>query len=190
VLVVREASRVDEQQAIVKEYLVAGRALVGNLSFQEGDLIMADTRGMTGTKMQLAATVVGATFLLVGIAGFIPGLTTDFDTLQFAGHESEAMLLGIFQVSVLHNIVHLLFGVVGLALARRWDTARSYLIGGGVVYALLWVYGLVIDKEHAANFVPVNTADDWLHFVLALGMIGIGMLLSRERQNVGSRSLA
>jgi hypothetical protein len=100
------------------------------------------------------------------------------------------MLLGIFQVSVLHNIVHLLFGVVGLALARRWDTARSYLIGGGVVYALLWVYGLVIDKEHAANFVPVNTADDWLHFVLAVGMIGIGMLLSRERQNVGSRSLA
>jgi hypothetical protein len=72
VLVVREASRADEQQAIVQEYLVAGRALVGNLSFQERDLIMADTRGMTGTKMQLAATVVGATFLLVGIAGFIP----------------------------------------------------------------------------------------------------------------------
>ena len=37
-------------------------------------------------------------FLLVGIAGFIPGITTAYDTMQFAGHESEAMLLGLFQV--------------------------------------------------------------------------------------------
>jgi hypothetical protein len=133
------------------------------------------------TKVQQAAFLVGATFLLVGILGFIPGITTDYDTLSFASHHSDAKLLGIFEVSVLHNIVHLLFGVIGLAMARTVSSARSYLIGGGVVYLVLWIYGLLIDKESAANFVPVNSADDWLHFVLGLGMIALGVVLTKDR---------
>jgi hypothetical protein len=90
------------------------------------------------------------------------------------------MLLGIFQVSVLHNIVHLLFGVVGLALARTATGARNFLIGGGLVYLLLWVYGLVVDESSDANFVPLNDADDWLHLVLGAGMILLGLLLGRS----------
>jgi len=146
---------------------------------REGLFEMA-RNSMIETNMQKAAAAVGAVFLLVGIAGFIPGITSDYDTMEFAGHHSEAMLLGVFQVSILHNIVHLLFGVAGLALARTWNTARLYLIGGGVIYGVLWIYGLLVDKEHQANFVPLNTADDWLHFILAVGMIGLGFLFSRE----------
>jgi hypothetical protein len=123
---------------------------------------------------------VAAVFLAVGVLGFIPGITTNYDTMDSAGHHSAAMLLGIFQVSVLHNIVHLLFGIVGLALARSFSGARAYLIGGGVVYAVLWVYGLVVDDMSSANFVPMNTADDWLHLALAMGMILLGVLLGRE----------
>lgn len=134
---------------------------------------------LTRSPLQLAALVVGAVFLLVGILGFIPGITTDYDALTFAGHHSEAKLFGIFEVSILHNIVHLLFGVAGLALSRRADTAKAFLVGGGVVYLVLWIYGLLIDKDSAANFVPLNTADNWLHFVLGLGMIALGLLLSR-----------
>lgn len=142
-----------------------------------------DTRA-TGTRrstLQTAAMVVGAVFLLVGILGFVPGITSDFDTLQFAGHESEAMLLGIFQVSILHNIVHLLFGVAGLAMARSWSGARTFLIGGGVIYLVLFIYGLVIDHDSSANFVPLNSADNWLHLLLGVGMIALGVLLSRDR---------
>ena len=134
--------------------------------------------------IQLAALVVGAVFLLVGVLGFIPGITTNFDSMTFAGHQSEAMLLGVFQVSVLHNIVHLLFGVAGLAMARTVAGARNFLIYGGVIYAVLWLYGLLIDQNSAANFVPVNTADNWLHFVLAVGMIALGLLVGRERRAV------
>ncbi len=133
-----------------------------------------------GTPVQTAAVLVGAVFLLVGVLGFIPGITTDYDSLEAAGHESHAKLLGIFQVSVLHNIVHLLFGAAGLALARTAATARAFLIGGGVVYLVLWLYGLLIDKTSQANFVPLNTADDWLHFVLGLGMIALGVVLGRR----------
>jgi hypothetical protein len=130
--------------------------------------------------VQLAALAVGAVFLLVGILGFIPGITTNYDTMTFAGHDSEAELLGIFQVNVLHNIVHLLFGLAGLALARTAVNARLYLIGGGIVYLALWIFGLVIPLDEPINFVALNTADNWLHFVLGVGMVGLGWALGRD----------
>ncbi|WP_308206700.1 DUF4383 domain-containing protein [Paractinoplanes hotanensis] len=115
---------------------------------------------------------------MVGLAGFIPGITTNYSEMTFAGHHSDALLLGVFQVSVLHNIVHLLFGVAGPALARTAPGARAFLIGGGVVYLVLWLYGLVVGQDSSANFVPMNNADDWLHLVLGLGMIALGFLTS------------
>ena len=141
----------------------------------------------SSSLVQKAAGLVGAVFLVVGIAGFIPGITTHYSDMSFAGHDSMAKLLGIFMVSVLHNIVHLLFGVAGLALARRADTARNYLIVGGAIYLVLWIYGLVVDKTSSANFVPVNTADNWLHFVLGAGMIALGVALGRRAGPAGWR---
>ncbi|WP_314036216.1 DUF4383 domain-containing protein [Dietzia sp. CH92] len=126
--------------------------------------------------VQLASRVVGVVFLLVGIAGFIPGLTTGYDTMQFIGHESQAMLLGIFQVSILHNAVHLAFGVLGILMSRTPAQARLFLLVGGVIYLVLWVYGLFIGHDSPANFVPLNTADNWLHLVLGLGMIALSFL--------------
>lgn len=134
----------------------------------------------TRTPIQNAALWVGVVFLLVGVAGFIPGITTNYGDMEFAGADSEAMLLGIFQVSILHNIVHLAFAAWGLAAARSFSASRLFLIGGGLIYGLLWIYGLVIDRESAANFVPLNAADDWLHFGLAVVMIGLGGWLGTE----------
>ncbi|MCU1372553.1 MAG: hypothetical protein JWO77_3747 [Ilumatobacteraceae bacterium] len=109
---------------------------------------------------QRFALVVGIVFLLVGAAGFIPGVTSSFDDLMFAGHDSHAELLGVFQVSVLHNVVHLLFGIAGIVAARSLRGSRSYLLGGGVIYLVLALYGFVIDHASDANFVPINRADD------------------------------
>ncbi|MDQ0578031.1 DUF4383 domain-containing protein [Streptomyces rishiriensis] len=133
------------------------------------------------TPIQQAALITGVVFLLVGVLGFIPGITTNYDTMEFAAHHSEARLLGIFQVSILHNLVHLAFGVAGLVLSRTAAQARLYLLVGGAIYLVLWLYGMLIDRDSAANFVPVNTADNWLHLLLGLGMIAIGALLTRGR---------
>ncbi|SDY10824.1 protein of unknown function [Amycolatopsis xylanica] len=141
--------------------------------------------GASRTPAQLSAGVVGVVFLLVGIGGFIPGLTTDYDQLSFAGHDSMAMLLGLFMVSVLHNIVHLLFGIIGLALARTPRSARNYLVAGGVIYLVLWIYGLVVDHDSAANFVPVNTADNWLHLGLGVAMIALGVATAGTTRKLG-----
>lgn len=138
------------------------------------------------TSLQKAARVVGAVFLLVGVLGFIPGVTGNYGSLGFAGHDSGALLLGIFQVSVLHNIVHLLFGVAGLVMGRTRPQAKNFLLYGGAIYLVLWIYGLLVGHDTPANFVPVNTADNWLHFVLGIGMIALALLLSRDTARAAS----
>jgi hypothetical protein len=145
----------------------------------------------TGDLVRNATKAVGAVFLLVGILGFIPGITTNYDAMELAGHESEAKLLGIFQVSIRHNIVHLLFGVAGLAMAKTVRSATTYLLAGGVIYLVLAVYGAVVGRHSGGNFVPVNGADDLLHLVLGLGMVGLGLMGLRARPgSVGAGSPA
>ena len=124
---------------------------------------------------QRASWYLGLVFLLIGVLGFIPGITTNYGDLYLAGSTSEAMLFGVFQVSILHNIVHLLFGVLGLIMARTHSLARLYLLGGGAVYLLLFIYGLIVPHHSAGNFVPVNAADNWLHVILGVAMVGLGL---------------
>jgi hypothetical protein len=143
----------------------------------------ANEVGTTRHSVQKAALAVAIVFLLVGVLGFIPGVTSDYGSMTFAGHHSGAKLLGVFEVSVLHNLVHVLFGVVGLAMARTVPGARLYLIGGGAIYLVLWLYGLIVAQDSAANFVPLNPADDWLHLLLGLGMIALGLVTTRRAVN-------
>ena len=131
---------------------------------------------MDRTPVQNVARLVGIVVLVVGVAGFIPGITTNlYDGLEFAGNDGNAELLGLFQVSILHNIVHGLFGIAGLALAATPGGARSFLVGGGAIYIALWLLGLL----GGADWIPSNRADDWLHLVLGVGMIGVGIALTR-----------
>ncbi|MGN9806088.1 DUF4383 domain-containing protein [Micromonospora sp. L32] len=127
-----------------------------------------------------AAATVGTVFLLIGALGFVPGITSDYADLRLAGHQSGAQLFGLFQVSVLHNLLHLAFGVAGLALSRTVGLARAYLVGGGAVYLVLWLYGLAVDQRSAANFIPVNPAADALHLALGAGMLALGVLTRRD----------
>ena len=124
------------------------------------------------------AGAVGLAFLLVGIAGFIPGLTSNSDQLEFAGPDSGAELFGLFEVSVLHNIVHLLFAV-GLVAAARAAWSRAYLLGGGIGYLGVAVYGMLVDQNSDANFLPINDADTVLHVGLALLMLALGIIGTR-----------
>ncbi|MDK1348278.1 DUF4383 domain-containing protein [Streptomyces sp. 378] len=139
------------------------------------------------TPVQQAALLFGVVFLLVGVLGFIPGITTDYGSMEFASHESGAELFGLFQVSILHNLVHLAYGLAGLALSRTAAGAYSYLLVGGAVYLVLWVYGLSVGHDSDANFIPLNTADDWLHFVLGIVMIGLALALRRRSTRAGAR---
>jgi hypothetical protein len=130
---------------------------------------------------QTLAMVFAIAFLGAGILGFIPGITSNFDELEFAGGDSRAELLGLFQVSILHNIVHLLFGVAGLAFARTVEGAKTYLLGSGIIYVVLFLYGVIVSSGSDANFVPANGADDILHLVLAVGLLASWFVSKDER---------
>jgi hypothetical protein len=136
---------------------------------------------------QTLALLFGVAFLGVGILGFIPGITQDLGDITFAGNDSPAELFGIFQVSILHNVVHLLFGVAGIALARTHEGSRAFLLYGGIIYLALTVYGLLVDMDSDGNFVPVNTADNWLHVVLSAGLLG-SWFISRGARETTTRT--
>ncbi len=110
----------------------------------------APRSGSDRQPMQAFAAIMGAAFLLAGIGGFIPGVTSNYDELEFAGPESGAKLLGLFEVSVLHNIVHLLFAV-GLIAAARYSWSRLYLLAGGIAYLGVLLYGVLVDHDSDAN---------------------------------------
>ena len=139
-----------------------------------------DRVGTRRSPVQALSLAVGVVFLLVGVLGFVPGVTADLDRIGFAGPGSEAMLLGLFQVSVLHNALHLLFGVAGILAASSRGASRLFLVAGGFLYLLLWVYGSVVHSiDHdggAANFAPFNPADNLLHLGLGAGMIIFAVL--------------
>ncbi|MBW3556897.1 MAG: DUF4383 domain-containing protein [Actinobacteria bacterium] len=125
--------------------------------------------------MQVLAAVFGLSFLLAGVGGFIPGITSNYDELSLFGTDSNAELLGLFRVSVLHNIVHLLFAV-GLLAAARFSWSKLYLLGGGVGYLGVLLYGLLVDHDSEANLLPVNHADNFLHLGLGSAMIVAGVV--------------
>src|SRR5262245_27695450 len=117
--------------------------------------------------VQGAALLVAAGFVVIGVLGFIPGAT------------SGGKLFGVFAISGLHNVLHLLTGFVGVSLARTYAASRAYFLGGGLVYLALWLHGLFMGGS--ANLLPVNDADNWLHFGLGSGMVLLGLTLAGQR---------
>jgi hypothetical protein len=124
---------------------------------------------------QSLAGLFGLVFVVVGVAGFVPGVVDHYERLDWWRSGSGAQLLGVFQVSILLNLVHLGFGTLGLLMARTTPTARVYLSGGGAAYLALGVYGLLIDRAGGWNVIPVDRADDWLHIGLGVAMLYGGL---------------
>jgi len=125
------------------------------------------TRGAM-TWPQVAGLAIGAVFTVIGVVGFF---VTGFD--DFAGMDHGESLLG-FMINPLHNVVHLLIGIAGLALARTLSGARTYGWLLAVGYGLAFVYGLFAVGA-SWDFLNLNWADNWLHLVAALAGLAIAL---------------
>ena len=115
------------------------------------------------------AMIFGIVFLILGIVGFIPGLTTQHTHPDVRLTTGLGAALGLFPVNVLHNIVHVLFGVWGLMAAKSVPAAKGYARVVAVVYAVLMVMGLMsAGNVHTTfGFIPLYGNDVWLHALLA-----------------------
>jgi hypothetical protein len=140
---------------------------------------------METTSIQKAAKLFGVVFLLVGVSGLIPWHDGYYDQLlDFSGQGAEQ--LGFLGVNILEVVVHLLYGVAGFALAKTASAARAYFLGGGAIYLVVWLYGLLIDLNSSANIIGVNDAANWVHFALGVVMLGVGLTLGRQAEPAGS----
>jgi Domain of unknown function (DUF4383) len=120
---------------------------------------------------QVFALVIGATLVVVGIAGFF--YNSSFGTGD--GTERDAVL-GILDVNGWHNVVHVLSGAVGLALAGAYDGSRLYALGFGAIYLVVALLGFVAgDGEEIFNLIPVNTEDNVLHLLIGIAGVGAGL---------------
>ena len=120
---------------------------------------------MQDSPARMYALIIGGVLTLVGILGFIT--TTSFD-----GDAREA-LLG-FDVNGWHNLVHLASGLIGLMAWRAGAAAaRQYALGFGIVYLVVAIWGFAMgDGETLLGIIPVNTADNVLHLLIALAGLG------------------
>lgn len=101
----------------------------------------------------------GVIFLVIGILGFVPGITTN-------GH-----LLGIFEVDAMHNIIHVLTGILALAFAK--SSPRGFFKVFGIVYLLVTIIGFAHGHSVVGLF-GVNAADNVLHLLVAVIALSVG----------------
>jgi Domain of unknown function (DUF4383) len=131
---------------------------------------------MNRTPAQSAALLAGLVLVSLGILGFVPAISANRGSFAFAGHGSHTTLIGEFQISVLGNLVHILLGLAGIALAGTDAGARRYLTGGGAAFLVLWALGIA----NVGGWVPLNAADDWLHLGLGVALIGLGFAATAQ----------
>ncbi|MCM5680051.1 DUF4383 domain-containing protein [Schlegelella sp. S2-27] len=134
-------------------------------------------------KVRTFAFVYGAVFLIVAIAGFIPGMTAPHTHPDVTVTAGMGLLLGLFPVNVLHNVFHAAFGLWGLVAGRGFDAARIYAKAVGIVYTALALMGLIPALRLHTTFglVPLYGHDVWLHIVLAAVALYFGFRRDADR---------
>lgn len=124
------------------------------------------------TTVQRVAQIFGIVFILLAIVGFI--------TPGGMGMDSAApgMMLGMLPVNLLHNVVHLLFGIWGLAASRSWAGAKQYGTIGGAIYLVLAVLGFIAPTGF--GLVPLGGNDIGLHIVLGGALLFFGITAKND----------
>jgi hypothetical protein len=122
------------------------------------------------TLAQVYAMALGGVLVLVGIVGFF--VEPSFGV----GDSAQRGTLILFDINGWHNVVHLLSGIVGLAMAGTAARARLFSIGYGVVYVVVTILGFIVgDGGLLLSIIPINTADNLLHLVIAVTGIAVGL---------------
>jgi hypothetical protein len=127
---------------------------------------------------QLYALVFGIVLVAAGILGFFyeSSFSTGDDTLV-----DRDAVLGILDVNGWHNVVHILSGVAGLAVAGSYANSRLYALGFGAVYILVTILGFIAgDGDSILKLIPVNTEDNVLHLLIGIAGIAAGMATPAE----------
>ncbi|HEV2127044.1 MAG TPA: DUF4383 domain-containing protein [Thermomicrobiales bacterium] len=126
------------------------------------------------------ALVVGVVYLVIGIAGFIPALGVDRHTPDLAIESHYRDLFGLFPINILHNVVHLSVGVLGIVAYRSFASARLYCKGLAIFYGVLAIMGMIPVLNTTFDLIPIFSHDIWLHALTALAAAYSGWAVSED----------
>ena len=119
--------------------------------------------------LKTIAVIFGVIFVAVGALGWIPAVNPG------------GKLLGLFDVNVAHNLVHLATGIVAIVVGMISDKAsKLFFQVFGVIYALVAVLGFVSGDQPLLGIVNNNAADTWLHVVIAVVALYVGFGMKAE----------
>ena len=115
------------------------------------------------------AILAGLVFIAIGIAGFIPGMIRN------------EILFGTFHVNVIHNVVHIVSGIIfTLAGSGSARAARLCFQIFGIIYAVLAIWGFAVEPRKILWVISNNRPDAWLHIVFAIIFLLLGFATSRK----------
>lgn len=129
------------------------------------------------TANRIVALVIGIVFTLVGIAGFF-----------VSSSMTVGNLMG-FDVDLVHNLVHLITGLAGLAAAfTGWSRRFNQIFG--IIYIIVGVAGLIpalYFDGRLLGLMHINAADNVLHLVVGVVAAAVGFFVAEDR--VGTRAV-
>ena len=137
------------------------------------------------------ALVIGIVYVLIGLLGFLPGVVAAPPTgaPSLAVDAGYGYLLSLFPINILHNIVHLVIGLLGLVSYRRFSDARLFARGLAIFYGLLAIMGFVPVLRTTFGLIPIFGHDIWLHAVSALAAAYFGWMAPADETVAGTSSL-
>ena len=117
--------------------------------------------------------VVGVAFIVLGLLGFV-----------------NDPVLGIFDVDALNNIIHLATGILSLIFASQGESqARMFALVLGIVYVLVTILGFMAGEGKILGLITTNSADNYLHLVLAVGFLIVGLKKPASSGGMSSPSM-
>lgn len=119
------------------------------------------------------ALVFGLLFIVIDILGLVVS-----GGMQMGNASSPAMLFGLFPMNVLHNLIHLAFGIWGVLASRSFNGSVVFCKLGGFAYLCLAVLGLVVPTFF--GLIPIGGNDVFLHTVIGVFLVWAGFTAKAE----------
>lgn len=143
-------------------------------------------------KERYCALALGILFLLVGVAGFIPGLVSlpagaqpniPLDAPSVTYDQAYGYILGLFPTNIFHNVVRIIVGIAGLAAYNNLNMARMFNRAFAIVYAAMAFMGLFPYSNTMFGLMPIHGNNVWVSAITAIIAAYYGFVIPAQEHN-------
>ena len=123
------------------------------------------TSTSSNSAIRFTALSLGLLFLLLGLAGFMPGFVTPSE--NFTSEPGFGYLFGVFPTNYFHNAIGILVGVWGIAASTSLSGAIVFNRIFAILYGAAVILGLLPYTNTLFGLTPLFGNNIWLNAVTA-----------------------